>query len=202
VEGKEVSRMNAVKHGLLAQHVVLPWEDADEFARFAASIHEEIRPVGETETVLTDLVVGSAWRLRRVMRIEKGLLIRESYVADADRARREAQHYVSWPDSVEEQLANIDTLRGQEVITDPRAYEDALQRRREAMAVADSVEGKLGLAYATNVVHSGDAVSKLSRYEDQLLRRMLKMLAEVGRLQACRAQGPNARTSPDRLENP
>jgi hypothetical protein len=51
-EGKARSAQNALKHGMRAQkHLVLPEEDAAEFAALEATLVEELAPVGALQTV-------------------------------------------------------------------------------------------------------------------------------------------------------
>jgi hypothetical protein len=71
--------MNALEHGLLAQHVVLPTEDEQEFQAFSLGLEQQLQPVGELERMLVDSIAAYAWRLRRLVRIEKGFLIRYTY---------------------------------------------------------------------------------------------------------------------------
>jgi hypothetical protein len=73
-EGKARSAQNALKHGLRAQkYVVLPEEDADEFAELEAAMMEELAPVGALQTVLARRIAVAAWRLARADRIEAEL---------------------------------------------------------------------------------------------------------------------------------
>ena len=52
-EGRARSAQNALKHGMRAQqHLVLPDEDAAEFAGLEAALVEELAPVGALQTVL------------------------------------------------------------------------------------------------------------------------------------------------------
>jgi hypothetical protein len=84
-EGKARSAQNALKHGLRAQkYVVLPEEDADEFAELEAAMIEELAPVGALQTVLARRVAVAAWRLARADRIEVELFARRSWGADAN----------------------------------------------------------------------------------------------------------------------
>jgi hypothetical protein len=70
-EGKARSSKNALKHGLRAQkYVVLPEEDAAEFAELEAALVAELAPVGALQTVLARRVAVAAWRLARADRIE------------------------------------------------------------------------------------------------------------------------------------
>jgi hypothetical protein len=71
LEGKTRSAQNALKHGLRAQkYVVLPEEDAAEFAGLEAALIEELAPMGALQTVLARRVAVAAWRLARADRIE------------------------------------------------------------------------------------------------------------------------------------
>lgn len=45
--GKAASRLNALKHGVLAKHVVLPNEDAEEFDALKAGVYQQLQPLGE-----------------------------------------------------------------------------------------------------------------------------------------------------------
>jgi hypothetical protein len=61
LEGKARSAQNALKHGLRAQkHVVLPEEDAAEFAELQAAMVAELAPVGALQTVLARRVAVAA----------------------------------------------------------------------------------------------------------------------------------------------
>src|SRR5262245_32854701 len=73
-EGKASSAQNALKHGMRAQkHLVLPDEDAAEFAGLEAALIEELAPVGSLQTLLARRVAVAAWRLTRADRIEAEL---------------------------------------------------------------------------------------------------------------------------------
>jgi hypothetical protein len=73
-EGKARSAQNALKHGLRAQkHIVLPGENAAEFAALEAALLEELAPQGALQAVLARRVVAATWRLERAERIEAGL---------------------------------------------------------------------------------------------------------------------------------
>ncbi|MGH6897404.1 MAG: hypothetical protein ACREJ5_12810 [Geminicoccaceae bacterium] len=73
-EGKARSSRNALKHGMRAQkYVVLPEEDAAEFAALEAALFVELAPVGALQAVLARRVVVAAWRLARADRIETEL---------------------------------------------------------------------------------------------------------------------------------
>jgi hypothetical protein len=70
-EGKARAAQNALKHGLRAQkNVLLPDEDAVEFAALQTALFEELAPAGALQLVLARRVAIAAWRLARADRIE------------------------------------------------------------------------------------------------------------------------------------
>jgi hypothetical protein len=74
LEGKTRSAQNALKHGMRAQrYVVLPDEDAGEFAALEAAMIAELAPVGALQAVLARRVAVAAWRLARADRMETEL---------------------------------------------------------------------------------------------------------------------------------
>jgi hypothetical protein len=75
-EGKSVSRLNAVKHGLLAQQVVVHGyfhEESDaKFKQLCREHHESLSPIGPLEEMLVGQIIMVVWRLRRVRTAEAG----------------------------------------------------------------------------------------------------------------------------------
>lgn len=69
--GKYVAvRYNAMTHGILSQHVVLPHEDQDEYDVLLSSLVAEHQPSGLTEMHLVEELAGIIWRKRRVLLAE------------------------------------------------------------------------------------------------------------------------------------
>ena len=82
-EGKQASRLNAIRHGLLADTAFVPsLDDRDEWERYRADVLESLQPDGALEELLAERVVGTAWRLARVARYERDA------IDDAVRAQR------------------------------------------------------------------------------------------------------------------
>jgi hypothetical protein len=69
--GKLVTRLNAVSHGIFSKEVLLPGEDAALLARLRENMCDELKPVGELETVLVERIICAIWRLKRVLRTEQ-----------------------------------------------------------------------------------------------------------------------------------
>ena len=56
--GTEVTRFNALRHGVLSRYTVLPWEDADEYRALVAALVEEHAPQGPTKEHLVEELAG------------------------------------------------------------------------------------------------------------------------------------------------
>jgi hypothetical protein len=62
----ELTRLNALRHGVLSQHTVLPWENRDEYLTLVEALVAEHRPHGPTEEHLVEELAGIIWRKRRL----------------------------------------------------------------------------------------------------------------------------------------
>ena len=71
--GKQRSRMNALRHGLTGQTVVLPTEDHAAYQRHARSFLDEYQPQGATESQLVQLLIDTSWRMNRASAVETNL---------------------------------------------------------------------------------------------------------------------------------
>ena len=64
--GYEVTRFNALRHGVLSGYTVLPWEDENEYRELLNALVAEHVPKGPTEEHLVEEMVGVLWRKRRL----------------------------------------------------------------------------------------------------------------------------------------
>jgi hypothetical protein len=78
-EGKAAVRLNALRHGLRSEEILLPGEDKEALRELDAYLRAELQPVGELENLLIDRVVAAYWRLRRLGRVEAGVFMQQSY---------------------------------------------------------------------------------------------------------------------------
>jgi hypothetical protein len=62
----EFARFNALRHGVLSQHAVLPWEDRQEYLTLIEALVAEHGPQGPTEEHLVEELAGGIWRKRRL----------------------------------------------------------------------------------------------------------------------------------------
>jgi hypothetical protein len=72
-EGKQRSRGNAVRQGLMAETVIGTLEDAEDYKAFEAAITADYDAQSAVERELVLRLAGLLWRLRRATTIEAGL---------------------------------------------------------------------------------------------------------------------------------
>jgi len=71
--GKKRASLNALRHGLTAQIVVLPGEDLQQYLAFANAFVCDLQPEGILETQLAQTLADSQWRLNRFRALEASL---------------------------------------------------------------------------------------------------------------------------------
>src|SRR3712207_3183543 len=64
--GYDLTRFNALRHGVLSRYTVLPWEDAGEYRALVEALVAEHVPQGPTEEHLVEELAGILWRKRRL----------------------------------------------------------------------------------------------------------------------------------------
>jgi hypothetical protein len=80
-EGKRRAGRNALKHGFTAQQATMDPIEQELFLDFADGITQDLGPRNPLELALVDQIIGCAWRLRRVLRLETDEL-RSHYAVD------------------------------------------------------------------------------------------------------------------------
>ena len=73
-QGKARSRMNATRHGLTGQVLILPAEDMEAYQALSAGLHTELKPQGLLETQLVQRLSDTLWRLNTIPAREAALL--------------------------------------------------------------------------------------------------------------------------------
>src|ERR1035438_2103705 len=77
--GKNQSRRNALKHGVLASALLIKKgggaEDAAEFEELLAALNRDLAPVGRLEEMMVEKIAVCWWRQKRALRFE-ALMIR------------------------------------------------------------------------------------------------------------------------------
>ena len=73
VEGKSVSRFNALKHGMDAASIVIPGEDPADYDALVAHYLHEYRPQSASESFHVDTMLRADWHKRRLQSVEADL---------------------------------------------------------------------------------------------------------------------------------
>ncbi len=117
-EGKNRSRHNAVKHGILASAVLITKgsgaEDPAEFEQLWDSLRGDLAPVGVLEEMLVEKIAVCLWRQKRALQCEVGLVRQQFAKAAFDVWVAEMEE----PVEGEEEPFNEDGPKDQEPITD------------------------------------------------------------------------------------
>ena len=127
-EGKARVSKNALKHGLLAQDSVIPGEDPAEFDRHLTLYEDTYNPANCVERELVLQIADSAWRMRRLSRIEATVM-----TAGIERTRVHQQTYR--PERTREghegelQLLGASMYSGTKFLNDLARYDGHLNRR-------------------------------------------------------------------------
>jgi hypothetical protein len=116
-EGKRRSCLNALRHGLTGQTIVMPAEDLEAYQAHVRAFMSEHQPQGATETQLAQSLADTAWRLNRVSALETNLLTHDIIYQDfpnheSTHEMREAIAIAAALDSHTKALANL-SIHGQ-----------------------------------------------------------------------------------------
>jgi hypothetical protein len=96
-EGRAVSKMNALKHGIYSKEVLVRGlnlkENSREFDALYERFWQDLNPVGPVEEMLVGQIVTAHWRLRRTLRAESGEI---ALSVDGGQWQR-SRHHPHWP---------------------------------------------------------------------------------------------------------
>jgi len=127
-EGKEISSLNAYKHGLTGQRVIMTAEEAEARVGFTEGIFEDLKPVGAMEETLVQSIADSHWRIHRAVAIEDNIFAAEASYQENRAAEKDSDY-----DEIDRALAPMRTFTG-----DPKrfllltTYEMRLHRKAQA----------------------------------------------------------------------
>jgi len=74
VEGKSVSRFNALKHGVDAASITFPGESSDAYQALADAYDDQYHPANPAARFLTDTLIRADWQKNRLQRLEADLI--------------------------------------------------------------------------------------------------------------------------------
>ena len=77
-EGKARSAQNAIRHGILAESIVLDSESAERFSEVLSTLQDELQPASSIESRFVETMALAEWRRMRLMCLEKEQLAMET----------------------------------------------------------------------------------------------------------------------------
>ena len=169
--GKQVSRRNAVRHGLTAETVIGAPEDAEDYKAFQAAIIADYDAQSAVERELVLRLASILWRLRRANAMETGLfVIQAEHLRDHRQSRqllansREVIHAVfRGTDCVSANASPLKVLNELQMVPD--------SDKKAGASTAEFARCFLKLANLPNF-----ALDRLSRYEATLSRQLGRIL--------------------------
>jgi hypothetical protein len=87
-KGKQISKMNAVRHGFTSKKLVLTTEEEPHFNEMLEGYLEELNPQGLEETDLVREVVAGKWRQERYWELETAVMELSLVETNADITNR------------------------------------------------------------------------------------------------------------------
>jgi hypothetical protein len=164
--GKEVSRRNAVRHGLTAETVIGALEDAEDYRAFEAAITADYDAQSAVERELVLRLASILWRLRRATTMETGL-----FEIQAEHLRDRRRNQQMLPSSRE----LIHTLFDRGNPSDRPFFKTAADRGWHGiMPHDDNIELARCFLRLANLPNF--ALDRLSRYEATLWRQAGRIL--------------------------
>ena len=108
--GTEITRFNALRHGVLSRYTVLPCEDADEYRTLVAALVVEHAPQGPTEEHLVEELAGILWRKRR-LRLAEAAAHRRGLEGTLDSYRKIVKVALVHLDATDQSERAVDAIR-------------------------------------------------------------------------------------------
>src|SRR5580693_4425461 len=133
--GKQRSSLNALRHGLTGQIVVMPTEDLQAYQSHLKSFTDEYDPKGATEANLVQALADASWRLNRVATLETNLLTlgvtHQGPQIDAPEQVQDAMSIVAALESQSKALSNL-SMHSQRL---SRQFERTVAQLRDLQAI-------------------------------------------------------------------
>lgn len=207
-EGKDRSRWNALKHGVLSQALIpeplAECESRCEYDRLLDTLREDLGCATALEEILVERIATCYWRLARLVRSEAGAAarrrqrahdwhrhwranrLRSGEMADAERMVRELTQKLDDADALRATASSVGKSLGPVSPEDLRRTAETLVSWFEyVLHTEDPLRNQIeeDLAAIPNL----DEAQAFARYESHLERQLYRALDELGRLQRLRS---------------
>ena len=200
-KGRAVSKLNALKHGILSKEVVVRGrqikEDESEFAALHLRFWEDWNPVGATEEMLVGEIVTTHWRLRRALKAESGEIALSvdggQWKRSRDNAKLQWNPLATWRDPVSKlEDSSLGNSFLADWLCDVRARVELEGELTEA-AIKMLFHGQpntlsMGLAkLRMRLLQNPDGTDAASRREENKKQALAYIDRELGRLESRKA---------------
>jgi hypothetical protein len=140
-ESYELSRLNAVRHGILSRYTILPWESREEYGALHLALVTEYAPEGPTEEHLVEEIAGIIWRKRR-LRLAENAAFRKKFrstVAYDGSDTMKSGLVGAWTGATKDfqWLGDVFTLKPEEVAQELQEATEALHNAEKAQQIID-----------------------------------------------------------------
>ena len=181
-EGKAASRLNALKHGLTAQQLILFDETEADFDAFFADLVADYAPVDTAESILVERIAVTHWRLRRVWRAEAAAFNNDAKATLRHRARRDLERTIA--EKLEKNPPDGEPLNSMDV--------SSLAAAGARAAPAELIDAEMAEHLAQSTLADLDVWPRrlldLSRHEAALERQLHRLTLDLDRVQQRRRQ--------------
>ncbi len=184
-EGKEISRLNALKHGMTAETIIIEGEEPAEFDALRAKLFHDFNPCSALEVELTQRLAGLLWRLRRIPAFEAALFEfqRTKFVDSRDNADDPARSpwikiAESYGMALRQTQPEVSPAADK---PDPVELSEQVGEEKKGEDTGRKKFAQLGQSLAGNA-QILDAFGKLTRYETGLARAVERTIQQLERL--------------------
>jgi hypothetical protein len=168
--GKEVSRRNAVRHGLTAETVIGALEDAEDYRAFEAAVMADYDAQSAVERELVLRLASLLWRLRRATAMETGL-----FEIQAGHLVEHQQGLPNSRDVIQATFGQADPGDGERHAGSRKAF-DKIQAVVTSGLNSDCPAAELARCFLRLANLPNFALDRLSRYEATLWRQASQIL--------------------------
>jgi hypothetical protein len=169
--GKQVSRCNALRHGLTAETVIGALEDAEDYKAFEAAITADYDAQSAVERELVLRLASLLWRLRRATTMETGLF--EIQAGHLRGYRQSRQLLPDSPDVLHAVFGRSDPAGAHAVSHNPVSKMETVPNSGKN---ADAPDVEFARCFLRLANLPNFALDRLSRYEATLWRQAGRIL--------------------------
>ena len=164
-EGKERTRLNAFRHGLTGQTVLIEAEEKEIYLNFTRQFFEALKPEGTLERQFAQSASDAQWRINRIKTMEDAMIAKGNNFEDSAKAFATLSLYESrLRRGQEKSLTQLKALQKERETKHKAAMEDAMMLKQ-----FDEMEGRIwnpqsdGFVFSPAEVHS--EIRRLKRLE-------------------------------------